>query len=170
MMMVCKRCRLPVTDDPAAKAREATCRCLGNSAKARKDLATIRRLLIHCPGCGRKAQIPIICDGLASAGFYYDSLSCVCGSGHAVKITMTEPMEVATATNGPVKPSPIDPYQAVPLGMSEQHAFSLGEMVRWFRDLIDTAKLPPSPGRATDLTVAYCDELLLALKTERVRS
>jgi len=46
--------------------------------------------------------------------------------------------------------------------ISEQHAYSLSELVEYFKLLIEKRAEPNAP-----LTLEYCDELLEALKPER---
>lgn len=43
------------------------------------------------------------------------------------------------------------------------HAFSLIEMVKWFRELVDEADMPSGDSRSDKLTAEYCDELIEAL-------
>lgn len=46
------------------------------------------------------------------------------------------------------------------VSISEQHAYSLSAMVKWFRKLILEAKMPATAERSDELTAEYCDELL----------
>jgi hypothetical protein len=48
--------------------------------------------------------------------------------------------------------------------ISTQHAFSLSEMVKAFKKTMLVADLPETELRTDELTDAYCDELLEALK------
>jgi len=45
--------------------------------------------------------------------------------------------------------------------ISEQHAYSLSELVKWFKFVIEERAEPNAP-----LTLEYCDELLEALSNE----
>lgn len=47
-----------------------------------------------------------------------------------------------------------------------RHAYSLSEMVKWFKKMIEQGNMPEAPGRSDELTVGYCDELLEDLKDE----
>lgn len=50
--------------------------------------------------------------------------------------------------------------------ITTQHTYSLSEMVKWFKKLIEEGNIPDEPagGRSDELTAAYCDELLEDLK------
>lgn len=44
--------------------------------------------------------------------------------------------------------------------ITEQHAYSLREMVEYFKQLVIAAHLPATAKRSEQLTSVYCDELL----------
>jgi len=54
------------------------------------------------------------------------------------------------------------------VSITEQHAYSLSKMVKWFKKLILEAKMPATEERSDELTAEYCDELLDDLNEEGV--
>lgn len=48
----------------------------------------------------------------------------------------------------------------IPITISHQHVFSLSELVKWFKKMIEDGNMPEQPGRSNVLTAGYCDELL----------
>ena len=44
--------------------------------------------------------------------------------------------------------------------VTREHAYSLVELVKWFKAMIETGNVPESQKRSDELTAAYCDELL----------
>ena len=50
------------------------------------------------------------------------------------------------------------------VALSDQHAFSLSELVSWFKRLILAGYVPEDLNRSDILTSSYCDELLEALR------
>lgn len=44
--------------------------------------------------------------------------------------------------------------------ISKCHAYSLSEMVKYFRKMIEQGYITQSPHRSDELTMGYCDELL----------
>jgi hypothetical protein len=47
--------------------------------------------------------------------------------------------------------------------VNEQHAFSLIEMVKWFKGMVNEVDMPAGPDRSDKLTTEYCNELIGAL-------
>lgn len=47
--------------------------------------------------------------------------------------------------------------------LCDHHAYSLKEMVRWFKKMIKTGNFPDGVERTDQLTTEYCDELIGAL-------
>lgn len=47
--------------------------------------------------------------------------------------------------------------------ISANHAYSLMELVKYFRAMIEQGHIPEEPGRSDGLTIGYCDELLEGL-------
>ena len=47
--------------------------------------------------------------------------------------------------------------------LSEQHAYSLTRLVKWFKTFCDAGNIPNEEGRSDQLTSGYCNELLEAL-------
>lgn len=52
--------------------------------------------------------------------------------------------------------------------ISKCHAYSLSELVKYFRKMIEQAHITQSPERSDELTMGYCDELLEDLNDECV--
>lgn len=50
------------------------------------------------------------------------------------------------------------------ISISAQHAYSLSELVKYFRKMIEQGHIKESPERSDELTMGYCDELLEDLK------
>ncbi len=48
--------------------------------------------------------------------------------------------------------------------ITAQHAYSLAELVKWFKKMIEAGNMPEQPGRSDVLTAGYCDELLKDLE------
>lgn len=50
--------------------------------------------------------------------------------------------------------------------ITAQHAYSLRELVVYFKKMIEQAEIPVEPGRSDELTAGYCDELVEDLSSE----
>ena len=48
--------------------------------------------------------------------------------------------------------------------ITTEHAYSLAEMVKYFKEMVAMAEMSVKPGRSDELTTAYCDELLKDLE------
>lgn len=46
------------------------------------------------------------------------------------------------------------------VSISAQHAYSLSELVKYFRKMIEQGYITQNPKRSDELTMGYCDELL----------
>jgi len=50
-----------------------------------------------------------------------------------------------------------------PIAITQDQAFSLVRLVKWFKGLVGAGNMPQEEGRSDELTSGYCDELLEAL-------
>lgn len=71
--------------------------------------------------------------------------------------------EYAELETGAVMPTENPSYETI-VSVSTQHAYSLSELVKYFKKMIEQGHIPDTPSRNNELTAGYCDELLEDLK------
>jgi hypothetical protein len=145
----CITCQLPITDDATIKAQRATCVCgqtkisnstvkcpdddccggLGEKIVNEKVLLPMKRTFLVCTGCNIEYEVVGNISGL---GYW----KCSCGC---------EEYKLKEITDG--------------IFITAQHAFSLAELVKHYRKMIETMNKDNAP-----LTMEYCDELIKDLE------